>query len=170
MSTASFVRAIPRRISMTKIAPIENGSHVQYCQFHIQEMIMGIPTTMVLEVLRSRTITPVPQAPHTIPGLFNLRGQIITTVDVRRCLELPDRAAETAPMHLLVQYGETSISLLIDKIGEVIDICETDIQALPQQLRGVAREYLVGAYQDGDSLVMILVVESMINDRAVFSV
>jgi purine-binding chemotaxis protein CheW len=146
---------------------IPNGAKVQYCQFHVHGMIMGIPTAMVLEVIKPRTITPVPLAPRTVPGLFNLRGQIITAVDVRRCLEFPDHAPDKAPMNLLISHAETSISLLVDRIGDVIEVSEEKIEELPHHLQGAAREYLVGAYQAGETLLLILDVESMVTDRAV---
>src|SRR5438046_2560899 len=100
----------------------EPGSVAQYCTFMVADLFFGIDVRRVQEVLRGQEVTPVPRAPAVIEGLINLRGQIVPAVDVRRRLGLAPRSADAQPMNMVVRTEEGAASLLVDEIGDVLDV------------------------------------------------
>jgi purine-binding chemotaxis protein CheW len=101
----------------------------------------------VQEVIRYQAMTPVPRAPQVIGGLINLRGQIVTAVDLRKRLEMPPRSAEAKPMNVVVRTEEGGVSLLVDEIGDVVEVSPTSFEAPPETLVGVARPLTCGVYK-----------------------
>src|SRR5438132_1232957 len=106
----------------------------QYCTFSVADMFFGIDVLTVQEVMRSQEVTPVPQAPSVIEGLINLRGQIVTAVDMRRRLGLPPREAGVLPMNMVVRTEESSASLLVDEIGDVLKVDASAFELPPENL------------------------------------
>ena len=101
-------------------------------------------------------MTPVPLASPVVRGLINLRGQIVTAMDLRRRLDLPERAAETKPMNVVVRTGEGAVSLLVDEIGDVVEIADDIFERPPETMTGVARELVLGVYKMKERLLLIL--------------
>lgn len=93
----------------------------QYCTFRVADLFFGVDVAEVQEVLRHQPMTPVPQAPPDVCGLINLRGQIVTAIDLRVRLGLPARDPGTLPMNVIVRCAGEVVSLLVDDIGDVID-------------------------------------------------
>jgi purine-binding chemotaxis protein CheW len=88
-----------------------------YCTFWLDEHLFGVPIGAVQEVLLTQPITPVPLAPAEVPGLLNLRGQIVTVIDLRARLRLPARG--TPGVNVIVGTADGAVSLLADRVGEV---------------------------------------------------
>ena len=125
--------------------------------FSVGDACYGLPIEQVLEVLNHRPLTPVPLAPPSVAGLMNLRGQVVTAIDLARRLEVAASAAgDLKPMNVVIREGETVVSLLVDKIGDVIDVEETAFQQPPETLRGSARDLIRGAYRLEDGLLLLL--------------
>jgi purine-binding chemotaxis protein CheW len=116
----------------------------------------GIAVAQVQEVTQGGTLTRLPLASSRVSGLLNLRGQIIAVTDLRRCLDLEDRPADQLPVHLILQTDEGCISLLVDRVGDVIDVAERDFEEPPDTMRGRARELIRGAYKRDDGLLLAL--------------
>jgi purine-binding chemotaxis protein CheW len=116
----------------------------------------------VQEVLRFQAMTRVPLAPAVILGLINLRGQIVTAVDLRRRLELPDRPEGQLPMNVVVQSTEGTVSFLVDEIGDVIEAGDSQFEAPPETMRGAARQLIRGVYKLKDRLLLILDIEKAV--------
>jgi len=98
----------------------------------------------------------VPQAPHVIEGLINLRGQIVTAIDMRRRLGLPQRSGDLAPMNIVVRTMDGAASLLVDEIGDVLDMDSANYELPPQNLDPAARELIRGVYKLKDRLLLVL--------------
>jgi purine-binding chemotaxis protein CheW len=98
----------------------------------------------------------VPLASPVVSGLINLRGRIVTAIDLRRRLGLPDRAAGKRPMNVVVRTGEEVVSLLVDEIGDVIEVPEEKFEKPPETLRGIARTLVEGAYKLENQLMLVL--------------
>jgi purine-binding chemotaxis protein CheW len=88
----------------------------------VADLFFGVDVLRVQEVLRFQQMTRVPQAPEVIEGLINLRGQIVTAIDMRRRLRLPPRAGDQTPMNMVVRTEDGAVSLLVDEIGDVLDV------------------------------------------------
>ena len=110
----------------------------------------------VQEVIRSLEITRVPLAPEVVSGLINLRGQIVTAVDLRRRLELEPRAADLPVMNVVVRSEDGAVSLLVDEIGDVVEVEETSFERPPETLRGSVRTMITGVHKLKDRLMLVL--------------
>ena len=128
----------------------------QFCTFFLENYFFGVDVQQVQEVLRYREQTRVPLAPKVIRGLINLRGQIVTAMDLRCRLELGERAADALPMNVVVRTEDGGVSLLVDEIGDVVEVTDDDFEPPPETVTGVARELIVGAYKLADRLLLIL--------------
>jgi purine-binding chemotaxis protein CheW len=135
----------------------------QYCTFYLDGRYFGIEVQKVQEVIRYQEMTRVPLAPPVVLGLINLRGQIVTALDLRRRLDLPERPADHMPVNVVVRTDDGAVSLLVDEIGDVLQVSEADFERSPETLRGAARDLIRGAYKLADRLLMILDTERAVN-------
>ncbi|MFN8586794.1 MAG: chemotaxis protein CheW [Candidatus Eisenbacteria bacterium] len=127
-----------------------------YCTFHLDGLFFGIEVFQIQEVLLYQDMTRVPLAPTMVRGLINLRGQIVTAFDLRRRLELPPLPEGRLPMNVVVRDEDSLVSLLVDEIGDVVDVDETSFEAPPENVTGVARELTTGVYKLDGRLLLIL--------------
>ena len=128
----------------------------QFCTFHVENLFLGIDVQQVQEVIRYQEMTRVPLAPPAISGLINLRGQIVTAVDLRCRLGLPPRADGERPMNVVVRDGDSAVSLLVDRIGDVLEIDEGAFESPPSTVRSSVRGLILGAYKLPDRLLLVL--------------
>jgi purine-binding chemotaxis protein CheW len=128
----------------------------QFCTFTLGDQFYGLDVLQVQEVIRYQEMTRVPLAPPVVRGLINLRGQIVTAIDLRRRLELPDRPAGQLPVNVVVKTDDGAVSLLVDEIGDVLEVSERQFERPPETLRGTARDLIRGAYKLPDRLLLIL--------------
>jgi purine-binding chemotaxis protein CheW len=128
----------------------------QYCTFLLEGWYFGVEVQQVQEVIRYQEMTRVPLASPVVSGLINLRGRIVTAVDLRRRLSLPDRPAGKLPMNVVVRMGEDAVSLLVDEIGDVIEVPAETFEKPPETLRGAARSLVEGAYKLENRLMLVL--------------
>ncbi len=134
-----------------------------YCTFCVGGQYFGLDVLKVQEIIRSQEMTRVPLAPPVVRGLINLRGQIVTAIDLRRRLELPDRPAEQEPVNVVVQTDDGAVSLLVDEIGDVLAVPEKAFERPPETLQGMARALIRGVYKLPDRLLLILDPERTVN-------
>lgn len=135
----------------------------QYCTFYVAGHYFGLDVLKVQEIIRYQEMTRVPLAPAVVRGLINLRGQIVTAVDLRRRLELSDRPADQLPVNVVVHTDDGAVSLLVDEIGDVLEVSEKMFERPPETLKGTARELIRGAYKLKDQLLLILDTERTVN-------
>lgn len=128
----------------------------QYATFEVDNQLFGIDVAKVQEVLSFHEYTPVPLAPGSIGGLFNLRGQVIAAVDLRVQLGLPARDFDGPAMNVIVRTEDESVSLLVDKIGEVIELEDDEAEPPPDTLTGRSRKLITGAFKLDGRLMLAL--------------
>src|SRR5215475_532584 len=128
----------------------------QYCTFYVDGHYFGLDVLKVQEVIHYQEMTRVPLAPPVVRGLINLRGQIVTAIDLRRRLELKDRPGEQLPVNVVVHTDDGAVSLLVDEIGDVLEVSEKDFERPPDTLTGNARELIHGVYKLEQGLLLIL--------------
>lgn len=126
---------------------------IQYCTFWVDDLYLGLDALTVQEVLRSPGLTPVPLAPPAIRGLINLRGQIVTAVDLGARL---GREPRERRMNVVVRALEGSVSLLVDRIDDVVDVARSEHESVPTTLNGVAKEHIKATCTLPSSLLLIL--------------
>lgn len=128
----------------------------QFCTFFVEDLFLGVEVSCVQEVIRYQELTHVPLTPGVIAGLMNLRGQIVTAIDVRRRLGLAERAPEDLPLNVVLRTADGAVSLLVDQIGNVIEVNDDSFERPPQTLTGRARELILGAYKLEGTLLLVL--------------
>lgn len=129
----------------------------QICTFFIDSHCFGVPVSEVQEVLRFQEVTSVPLAPAEVKGMLNLRGQIVMAIDLRRRLGLPGRSsAEDSPMNVIVHTDDGPVSLLVDAIGDVINVDPSTFEIPPDTVQGLVRELLLGVHKLKGQLLHLL--------------
>jgi len=144
-----------------KVDPMQLAG--RFSTFYVADLFFGVDVVHVQEVLRLQQMTPVPQAPGVIEGLINLRGQIVTAIDMRRRLGLPLRQGDETPMNIVVRTSDGAVSLLVDEIGEVLEMEAGDYELPPQNLNPAARELIRGVYKLENELLLILDIEKAVD-------
>ena len=137
----------------------------QFCTFFLNQLFFGVEVDRVQEVIRYQSITPVPLAPAVVHGIINLRGQIVTAIDLRRLLELEALADGQVPMNIVVRTQQDTFSLLVDRIGDVLTVTEDSFEKSPDMLAGIGRELIQGAYKLPGSLLLILDVDKAVSSN-----
>jgi purine-binding chemotaxis protein CheW len=128
----------------------------QYCTFYVDGLFFGVEVLRVQEVIRFQEMTPVPLASPVVSGLINLRGQIVTAIDLRRRLALVDRDPAELPMNVVIRTDDGAVSLLVDQIGDVLEVDSQNYERPPETLSGIARQLVLGVYKLKDELLLIL--------------
>ena len=94
----------------------------QFCSFFVDGLCFGIEVERVQEIRNITAMTRVPLAARVVGGLVNLRGRIVTAIDLRRCLDLTERPADQRPVNLVLRTADGDVSLLVDRMGDVLDV------------------------------------------------
>ncbi len=147
-----------------EIGKVMDGNH-QYSTFYVGDLFFGIEVLKVQEVLRYLEMTCVPLAPGVIEGLINLRGQIVTAVDMRRRLGFSKRADGENPMNMVVRSDEGAVSLLVDEIGDVLDVAAGDYESAPDNMPKEQREMIDGVYKLDGRLLLVLNTERVLQTQ-----
>ncbi|GIG35517.1 chemotaxis protein CheW [Cellulomonas pakistanensis] len=131
----------------------------QYVTFSLGGSLYGVDVTRVQEALRSHVRTRVPLAPPAVAGLVNLRGQVVLTVDLRPRLGLEPLGEDAEPMMVVVQVAGEPVSLLVDEIGDVMEVGPETFEAPPETLDAALRPLILGAHKLDGRLLLVLDVD-----------
>lgn len=134
----------------------------ELCTMVLDGMVFGVDVLHVQEIMRQQQLTRVPLANSTVCGLMNLRGQIVTALDLRRKLGLPERPPGAKHKNVVVRSEGGVVSLLVDEVGDVIDVSGETLERPPETLRGPVRELIQGAYKLKDHLLLLLDAEKVV--------
>lgn len=138
----------------TSPAPVADD--LRYCTFHLADLFLGVPVMEVQEVIRSQETTRVPLVSDVIHGLMNLRGEIVTTLDLRRRLDLPPIEEGAEPMNVVIRTDDGVLSLLVDRIGDVLELDADGFEPAPPTLRGVSRDLVAAVHKLDGRLLLVL--------------
>jgi purine-binding chemotaxis protein CheW len=125
--------------------------------------MFGVQVEQVREVILYQEMTRVPLLPPVIRGLINLRGQIITAIDLRRRLSMPDLPENRLPMNVVVRTEDGATSLLVDQIGDVIEVGDETFEPPPETLQGTTRELVRGVHKLPEHLLLVLDIERAVD-------
>jgi purine-binding chemotaxis protein CheW len=140
------------------------GSDVEtreYVTLTIAGQWFGIPVLTVQDVLGPRDVARIPLADPVIAGSINLRGRIVTVIDMRKRLGLKPRPADKPGMNVVVEHGGNLYSLLIDAVGEVMEVPEDTFEKNPATIDPLWREFSEGIYRLKNQLLIVLNVEKL---------
>ena len=129
---------------------------IVYASCRVGDLLVGIDADAVQEVTAGAELTPVPLASPLVSGLLNLRGQIVTVIDLRRCLQIQDRPAGLRPVHVVLRTADGGVSLLVDEVGDVLTLAPETVAETPRILPPHLRDLIAGAYAlDGAQLLAL---------------
>ncbi len=132
------------------------STHCQFCTVHLGDLLLGIDVVEVQEVIRAQPMTRVPLAGPGVRGLINLRGHIVTAVDLRERFGLPPLDHGRQAMNVVVRTAAGPVSLLVDRIGDVLEAASADREALPANVAPAIRALVAGIYKLPGRLLLVL--------------
>jgi purine-binding chemotaxis protein CheW len=127
-----------------------------YATFLVDDRLLGIPVERVQEVLRAQPVTRVPLAHEHVAGLVNLRGQIVTAIDLRARLGRPARVEGQPTAQVVVLTDDGPVSLVVDRLGDVVAVEEDAFETAPGSVDAVARRLIKGTFKLDDALLLDL--------------
>jgi purine-binding chemotaxis protein CheW len=133
-----------------------------YVTLMLGDQLCGVPVLVVRDVLAGQTIAKIPLAPIEVAGNLNLRGRIVTAIDLRQRLRLPPRLAGRVPMSIVTEHGAELYALLVDQVSEVVSLRPSDMERNPQTLPVNWVEYSLGIYRVDDRLLVVLDVDRLL--------
>jgi purine-binding chemotaxis protein CheW len=127
-----------------------------YATFYVGNFFFGIPIAIGVEVTKGQEVTPVPLGPKEVAGFFNLRGQIVTAIDMRVRLGMPavDRGSDA--LSIFFQDQDYLFALLVDQVGDFTEVTSATFEDTPSNLDPNARELIVGVHKLADKLLLVL--------------
>jgi purine-binding chemotaxis protein CheW len=128
----------------------------KYCTFLLDGHLFGVPVENVQEVLRSQRVTAVPLAPPEVRGLLNLRGQIVTTIDLRTRLGLPPCEDDSSTVDVVVRTADGAVSLVVDRIGQVLEPPAASFESAPDTVPEAVRQLVEQVCKLDDGLLLLL--------------
>ncbi len=134
----------------------------QFATFFLGDSYFGVEVERVQEILRNQEMTPVPLSSPVVRGLINLRGQIVTAIDLRRRLGLAARSEGQPLMNVVVRSSGGGVSLLVDDIGDVVEAEESTFERPPDTLDGDARKMIRGVHKLNERLMHVLDTEEVL--------
>ncbi len=143
-------------------AGTENATAEVYLTLTVADQLCGVPVLAVRDVLGAQTITCIPLAPAEVAGSLNLRGRIVTAIDLRRRLALPPRPQGSLGMSVVVERDAELYSLLVDQVGDVVPLPRADRAPNPPTLDPLWQEAAAGVHRLGDRLIILLDVERIL--------
>ncbi len=142
-------------------------STVNLCTFRLHEFMIGIDVTLVQEVLNRQDATRIPLVSDVVQGLINLRGEIVTTIDLRRRLGLPLRTPDDPCMNVVIRTADGPVALAVDTIGDVIDADESLFEFPPPTLSGPHREFVTGVFKLDESLLLLIDLDRVLDPSTI---
>ncbi len=138
------------------------GEATQYVSIMLGDQLCGIPVLLVHDVLGPQKITRIPLAPPEVAGSLNLRGRIVTAIDVRQRLSMDPRPEELHGMSVVVEHGGELYSLMVDEVGEVLSLDDALFEPHPPTMAGHIREVSTGIHRLKDRLLVVLDVSTVL--------
>lgn len=143
---------------------VVSSEEIHVATFHCGEMLVGLDLADVQEINRHRNFAEVPEAPPQICGVLNLRGDVITMLDLRVVLKQrvdPERRTH----NVFVRHGEEVLGLVTDGVSDIVSIGEHEIDATPANVKGIDQSYFRGVHTThGSELVVILDLNQVLGD------
>lgn len=139
------------------------GDLVEYMTVYVGDQMFGIPVTVVHDVFEVQSLTTVPLSAPEVRGVLNLRGRIVTAIDMRMRLGLSTPADDTSRMAVGIEMGGEAFGLMIDRVGEVLGLKEQDMERKPANLDPRWQQVSSGVYRLDGALMVVLDVDKALD-------
>lgn len=143
--------------------PGTSKSIVELATFYVGDALCGMDILKVQEINKLMQMTQVPQAPEYVLGIVNLRGQIITIIDLGKKLGLGETDKSLDPRNIIVNSSGGYVGLLVKKIGDVVEADMQKKEPSPANMGGIQGEYFTGVYKTQNSLIGILDIDKVLS-------
>lgn len=138
------------------------ASASEFVTFRVNEQWLGVPVAIVQEVLLAQRLANVPLAPAEVAGFLNLRGQIVTAVDLRTRLEIDGESDLASAMNVVVRHDDELFSLLVDEVGDVLAVESDRVEAVPPSLDACWRAVSSGIVRRDADLLVVLEINALL--------
>ena len=138
------------------------AGQAEFVTMSVDGQLFGIPVLLVQDALKSQKITRIPLASREVAGALNLRGRIVTAIDVRRRLGMPDRPDNEVGMNIVVEHGGELYSLIVDSVGEVLKVDADTFERNPATLDAAWKSFCKGIYRLDGNLLLSLDVANLL--------
>lgn len=133
------------------------------CCFRVDNILCGVDIAVIREITALSETTKVYLSPPLISGIVNIRGQIVTIINLRRCFEVPDRQeTERAPQAILVDYNDHTVGLLVDQVDDILEVDPDKLEPPPAHLAGIHGKFVEGVYKKDTAIVSILNIKEIL--------
>lgn len=136
-----------------------------FVTFSLAEETYAIDVLQVQEVLKVAEIAPVPGVPNYILGIINLRGDVVTVIDGRRRMGLPDQAPTDQSRIVVIDVDKQNVGILVDSVAEVVQIASKDIDPAPAVGNDNSSRFILGVYSRQDGLTILISLEKLLSDE-----
>jgi len=143
-------------------AASDSAEMCAYVTLMLGDQLCGVPVLAVRDVLAGQSIARIPLAPPEVAGNLNLRGRIVTAIDLRQRLHLAPRPASARPMSVVTEQGSELYALLVDQVSEVVSLRAADMERNPPTLPPIWAEHSVGIFRVSDRLMVVLDVDKLL--------
>ena len=134
----------------------------KYLTFHLAGEDYGLDIAFVTEIIGIQRITEVPDMPNFVKGVINLRGKVIPVMDVRLRFVLPEREYDERTCIIVVDINSAAVGLVVDKVNEVADIPEDQVEPPPRTTKGASSRFLKGMGKVDEEVKILLNAEAML--------
>lgn len=146
-------------------AAAKGSSSSAFVTFSLAEETYAIDVLQVQEVLKVTEIAPVPGVPNYILGIINLRGDVVTVIDGRRRMGLPDQELGDQSRIVIIDVDNQNVGILVDSVAEVVQIAAEDIDPAPAVGSDQSSRFILGVNSSSDGLTIIISLEKLLSDE-----
>jgi purine-binding chemotaxis protein CheW len=137
-------------------------NELEFATFYVGNVLLGIEIRDVQEINRNLDLTVVPHGPAQVRGVMNLRGEVVTVIDLRVVFGLPPGEVTRSTRNIVLSSGDERISLLVDRIADVVSAREAEIESPPGNLSGIEDRFFSVVYKLENELLLIVDVEEVL--------
>lgn len=138
------------------------SDELQLATFLLGDLRFGVDLLEIQEINRQRDLTQVPHTPPEVRGVINLRGEVVTVLDLRRVLGLGEVELGRATRNIILRSGEESVGVLVDRLGDVVRVEASELQPPPANVSGLDARFMLGVHQQEDELLVVLRIEEVL--------
>ena len=142
----------------------DNDPILQWVTYFLEDEVYGINVMQVQEVLRITEITPVPGAPHHVLGIINLRGSVVTVIDIRRSFGLTSKEPDENSRIIIVEVNGNALGLLVDSVAEVVYLNQSEIETSPTVKSDDTSRFILGVANRENSLLILVDVDKFVDE------